>query len=37
MITIKSSREIALMKKAGQILANVFDVLEPLCIPGTTT
>ena len=37
MITIKSSREIALMKEAGKILANVFDVLEPLCIPGTTT
>ena len=37
MITIKSSREIALMKEAGKILANVFDVLEPLCIPGTST
>ena len=37
MIIIKSSREIALMKKAGNILANVFEVLEPLCKPGTTT
>jgi methionyl aminopeptidase len=37
MINIKSSREIALMKKAGEILANVFDVLEPLCQPGITT
>lgn len=37
MVTIKSSREIALMKKAGEILANVFDKLETLCIPGTTT
>ena len=37
MISIKSSREIALMKKAGEILATTFDVLEPLCIPGTTT
>ncbi len=37
MVTIKSSREITLMKKAGDILASVFDVLEPLCIPGTTT
>lgn len=37
MISIKSSREIALMKKAGHILANVFETLEPLCIPGTTT
>jgi methionyl aminopeptidase len=37
MVTIKSSREITLMKKAGDILATVFDVLEPLCIPGTTT
>jgi len=37
MITIKSSREIALMKEAGKILANVFDVLEPLCVPGTST
>ena len=37
MIQIKSSREIALMKKAGHILANVFEVLEPLCKPGVTT
>lgn len=37
MITIKSSREIALMKEAGKILANVFDVLEPLCVPGNST
>jgi methionyl aminopeptidase len=37
MITIKSAREIALMKEAGKILAHVFDVLEPLCVPGTTT
>ena len=37
MISIKSSREIALMKKAGAILAATFDILEPLCIPGTTT
>lgn len=37
MISIKSSREIALMKKAGNILANVFEVLEPLCKPGVTT
>ncbi len=37
MISIKSSREIALMKKAGSILANVFEVLEPLCKPGVTT
>lgn len=37
MVSIKSSREIALMKKAGEILANVFDVLEPLCVPGNTT
>ena len=37
MIVIKSSREIALMKEAGKILANVFDILEPLCVPGTTT
>jgi methionine aminopeptidase len=25
------------MKKAGDILATTFDILEPLCIPGTTT
>ena len=37
MIHIKSSREIALMKKAGHILANVFEILEPLCKPGVTT
>lgn len=37
MVTIKSSREIALMKKAGSIVAKVFDVLEALCKPGVTT
>ena len=37
MITIKSEREVALMKKAGHILASVFEVLEPVCKPGITT
>ncbi len=37
MITIKSDREIALMKKAGRILADVFEILRPLCKPGVTT
>jgi methionyl aminopeptidase len=37
MIVIKSQREIDLMKKAGRIVAKVFETLEPLCKPGNTT
>lgn len=37
MISIKSPREISLMKKAGEVVANVFTVLEPLCVPGVST
>lgn len=37
MIIIKSSREIECMRKAGSIVGEVFDALEPLCKPGITT
>lgn len=37
MISLKSPREIALMAKAGEVVANVFTVLEPLCVPGVST
>lgn len=37
MIIVKSSREIELMKKAGEVVAKVFETLEPLCIPGIST
>ena len=37
MITIKSDREIELMKKAGRIVARVLDELQPMIQPGITT
>lgn len=37
MIIVKSSREIELMKKAGAVVAKVFEELEPLCVPGIST
>lgn len=37
MIIIKSPREIQLMKKAGDIVSEVFLKLKPLCIPGVST
>ncbi len=37
MITIKSAREINLMKEAGKVIALVFKELKPLCKPGVTT
>ena len=37
MIIVKSSREIELMKKAGQVVAKVFETLEPMCFPGIST
>lgn len=37
MIIVKSSREIELMKKAGEVVAKVFEQLEPLCVPGVST
>lgn len=37
MIIVKSSREIELMKKAGEVVAKVFETLEPLCVPGIST
>lgn len=37
MIIIKSPREIALMKEAGEVLIGLFDVLEANTLPGKTT
>lgn len=37
MIKIKSPREIALMRKAGDVVSEVFLKLEPLCVPGVST
>jgi len=37
MIIVKSPREIELMREAGRIVATVFKVLEPKCVPGVTT
>lgn len=37
MISLKSSREIELMKKAGEIVALVFDRLKQIAAPGVTT
>lgn len=37
MIIVKSAREIELMKKAGEVVAKVFDTLRPMCVPGVST
>ena len=37
MITLKSSREIALMKEAGKVVAKVFETCAPLIKPGVST
>ena len=37
MITLKSSREIELMKMAGKVVAKVFETIEPLIKPGMST
>lgn len=37
MVTIKSENEIALMKKAGEILAGTLDLIEKNIKPGVTT
>ncbi|MFA7222454.1 MAG: type I methionyl aminopeptidase [Bacilli bacterium] len=37
MIIIKSPREIALMKEAGEVLIGLFDVLEANTLPGKNT
>lgn len=37
MIIVKSSREIELMKKAGEVVAKVFETIEPMCVPGVST
>lgn len=35
MIIIKTDHEIDLMRKAGRILAEAFDIAEPMMVPGT--
>ena len=37
MIIVKSPREITLMKEAGQVVAKVFETVEPLIKPGIST
>ncbi len=37
MIIIKSEREIELMKKAGEVVAKVFEIVGPKCLPGVST
>jgi len=37
LIIIKSSREIALMKEAGEVLIGLFEVLKANTVPGKTT
>ena len=37
MIIVKSPREIALMKEAGQLVAKVFETVEPFIKPGIST
>ena len=37
MIIIKSPREIDLIREAGRVVALVFQEVEPLIVPGTTT
>ena len=37
MIIVKSPREIELMKKAGEVVAKVFDTLRPMLRPGVST
>jgi len=37
MISLKSKREIDIMRRAGAILAEVFKVVEPLVVPGVRT
>ena len=37
MIIVKSSREIELMKKAGEVVAKVFDALREMLAPGVST
>jgi methionyl aminopeptidase len=36
-ITYKSPREIALMRDAGRVVAEILDALGALCLPGRTT
>lgn len=37
MIIIKSEREISLMKKAGEIVSDLFDYLSTIIVPGVST
>jgi methionyl aminopeptidase len=36
-VTLKSHREIALLREAGRIVAETYDVLRPYVVPGVTT
>jgi len=36
-ISLKSPREISLMRKAGEVVAKVFTEVGPLCVPGVST
>lgn len=37
MISLKSPREVALMKEAGEVVAKVFEGLKPRLVPGIST
>ena len=37
MITLKSSREISLMKEAGKVVGKVFTTIEPYIKPGISS
>lgn len=37
MVSIKTPRELDLMREAGKIVGKVFSGLEPLCVPGVST
>jgi methionyl aminopeptidase len=36
-VTLKSRQEIALLREAGRIVAQTYEVLRPYVVPGTTT
>jgi len=37
MISLKSPREISFLRKSGEVVADVFTKLKPLCVPGVST
>ena len=37
MVSIKTDRELSLMRKAGEVVGKVFEGLKPLCVPGVST